>query len=126
MAGDQILARYAAIAQLTAALKDALESDQIERLDDLADRRAAELAAAEAELAALAAGPPLPAEAAGLIRTALSQAIEDDEHLRALLASRAQELPRQLAELRGARTGLGGYQASAIPPDGGEGLDRRG
>ena len=124
MAAEDVLARYAVVAQLTAALRDAIESDQIELLDRLADQRAAELAAAEADLAALAGGAPLPADTAGRIRTALGQAIAEDDRLRALLAARAQELPRQLAELRGARTGLGGYQASVIAPEGE--LDRKG
>jgi|SRR5687767_13940301 len=124
MSAESVLARYAAFVDLTGALRDALESDQLEQLDRLADRRAAELAGAEAELAALAAGPALAAATAGRIRAAISRAIEEDEHLRALLAGRAQELPRQLAELRSARAGLGGYQASAVPSEGE--LDRRG
>ena len=124
MSTERILERYAAVARLTAELRDALQSDQIERLDELADQRAAELAAAEGDLAALAAGPPLPAQAAARIQTALAETIQADERLRALLAARAQELPRQLAELRGARAGLGGYQASAVPSEGD--VDRRG
>ena len=124
MSTERILERYAAVARLTGALRDALQSDQIERLDELADQRAAELAAAERDLAALSAGPPLPAQVAARIRTALAETIQEDERLRALLAARAQELPRQLAELRGARAGLGGYQASAVHSEGD--LDRRG
>ena len=122
----RLLTRYTVVAGLTAALREALEADQIQKLDALADRRAAELAAAEAELAALAAGPALPAATAAALREAVNTAVDDDQRLRALLAARAQELPRQLAELRGARAGLGGYQATAVPPGEGDGVDRRG
>lgn len=116
---------YREVLRLTVALRESVDADQLDRLDALADERAAALTAAARDLAALTrGGTPIAPPDADAIRGLLGAAAAEDERLRALVASRVQALPRQMAELRGARAGLGGYQASAA--DSSDLVDRRG
>ncbi|CAA9209774.1 MAG: hypothetical protein AVDCRST_MAG77-1978 [uncultured Chloroflexi bacterium] len=126
----ELLACYAAVRDLTARLRAAAESGQTDDLEALADERAAGVQTAEELLAALIAQRPV--SGAAVLSPALTDQLEaelrallsEDEQVRVLLSSQAQEVPRQLAELRGAHRGLGGYQRTAIDPS--ELVDRSG
>ena len=122
--GEWLLAGYAAIRRTTAALHDAVERDEIEALDALVAERAAEVDRTQALLAGL--GPNAGALPLALREQVLAelQALQrQDDHLRALLSARAQEIPEQLARLRGSRAMVAGYAVLAPLPS--SLLDRR-
>ncbi|MGH2354482.1 MAG: hypothetical protein ACRDJN_22980 [Chloroflexota bacterium] len=115
--GEALLARYAAIRRLTAALRDAAEQDRTPDLERLAAERAAELEGAQQALAALGSDAGRLAPALRERALAELQEIErQDDALRALLAARAQEVPARLAEVRLARSKLAGRGRAAPRP----------
>jgi hypothetical protein len=124
---EQLLACYRRIDRATAALRSALDADDLDRLPALADERAALLAEATALLeqaagrsaASTSGGASIEWEAA---LAAGRRAMEEDERLRALLASRAQQIPNDLARLRRGRGALRGYADGPATPDS---VDRR-
>jgi hypothetical protein len=116
-----LLACYAHLRDLTARLRAASEAGQTDALDALADERDAAIHEAEQLLASLIAhrtsgGIFLPPAIASQLESELRALLAEDEDVRLLLASQAQEVPRQLAQLRGARRGLGGYERTALNP----------
>ena len=123
----QLLACYRRVAAATAALRHALDADDLERLDTLADERAALIAEATALLERSAArGADNSATGTSYewkaVLAAGRRAMEEDEHLRARLASRAQEIPETLASLRASRGVLQDYGGGTPSPDS---VDRR-
>jgi hypothetical protein len=126
MALTLLAEQYEALTRVTQALVDAVERDDTEALDALVSERATLLAAAEQHLTAATGAGSAPraaadgdqarAEAAARLAAAARLLEESDARLRTVMAARAGELPVQLAELRGARSGLSGYQASVLDP----------
>jgi hypothetical protein len=120
---------YAAARDLTTQLRRALDSDQLDRLDELAGERHAQLERAARLLAELPDSPQgVSASQRARVSDELTLLIKEDQLLRAALSARAQALPAQLTELRAAQAALGGYEAGGVggradsPPE----VDRRG
>lgn len=118
-----LLAHYASLRELTARVRTAAEAGQIDTLDALLDERAAAVDVAEGLLSTLLAERAASSDATvsrvltERLNAALRVQLSEDEALRALLSSQAQEIPRQLADLRGAHRGLSGYQRAALDPN---------
>ena len=126
-AGEALLARYARIRTLTAAIRSALEQEQSEPLQGYFQERAAELDAIDALLAALdrAGGVRLLDERVrARAQAEIEQIRELDRRVQVLLSSGAQEVPLQLAQVRGSLARFGSYHGP--PPDAPEFVDRRG
>ena len=123
--GAALLDLYGQIRELTKALIAAIERDESEKLDTLLSERAAALDAADRLLAE-------EGEALRRMPEAWRRGIEEQgrelqdqaERLRAALAAAAGAVPAQLAQVRGARSRLGGY--GMTQPERPGLLDRRG
>ncbi len=124
-AGQQLLAAYQAVRDLTAALLVSVESEESEKLDVLVEQRAAVLERVDGLLAGeKTALEQLPPVLAAEIDDAAKALQQQDERLRTALIAAAGEVPAQLAQLRGVRSRLGGY--GMLQPGGPEIIDRRG
>lgn len=112
--GAALLASCAAVGQATAALRRAIEQEEIGALDGLVAERAVLLATAQGLLASFLGsfegGPGgLPSAQRQRLLDALQEIQRQDDDLRALLTAHTQEIPALLAQLREARTMLAGY-----------------
>ncbi len=125
--GQQLCASYAAARRLTLALQEAVQRGQTSLLPELLGQRGEVLAESRRLLAEL--GGTLSALPEALRERVLDEAraleLQDDA-LRTLVSARVQELPRQLARIRGARPILRGYYGQGRVPDRPELVDRRG
>jgi hypothetical protein len=126
--GLRLVGRYETVHALTVQIHAALERDDTTPLAALVAARATELHAVDGDLRALGArAAAIPAEERDRLRAALVALQDRDAAVRALLSSRTQELPAQLAQVRGSRARLGGgYGYFSATPDLPERVDCRG
>lgn len=113
-AGSVLLANYEAILRVTAQMRDAMHQDETDTLDVLIAEREKHVEEAERVLAQFGRGAageealPEPVRTAAVAKLEEIKRLEDE--LRAHLASRSQQVPEQMAHIRGSWSAMGGYQ----------------